>query len=242
MIFDGFVEAYLNILKRFLLLKYSYTYHFIQFLHKICLRKILEKLFLSPFFVGGINFQRYQNKSGWGAACENNLQFSKFYIYNLIGVKVTKDKIIRICMSVCMYVEEFNCLPCIYWLPEMRKIPSGAGFIIAGKKFINKQLRKHVTSAFKLWDSQRDACHKKKHFSGSKTFWVMQDNSLVLGSINKINKRKYAKQISTFDFFTLYTKLSHDELLDALYKVLGFVFMVACVVKIKLFFYGVILL
>ena len=111
----------------------------------------------------------------------------------------------------------------------MRKIPSGAGFIIAGKKFI-KQLRKHFTSSF------------KQHFSGSKTFWVMQDNSLVLGSINKINKRKYAKQISTFEFFTLYTKLSHDELLDALYKVLGFVFMVACVVKIKLFFYGVILL
>ena len=31
----------------------------------------------------------------------------------------------------------------------MRKIPSGAGFIIAGKKFI-KQLRKHFTSSFKL--------------------------------------------------------------------------------------------
>ena len=28
----------------------------------------------------------------------------------------------------------------------MRKIPSGARFIIAGNKCINKQLRKHVTS------------------------------------------------------------------------------------------------
>ena len=40
--------------------------------------------------------------------------------------------------------EEFNCLPCIYWLPEMHKIPSGAKFIIAGKKCINKQLSKDV--------------------------------------------------------------------------------------------------
>ena len=30
--------------------------------------------------------------------------------------------------------EEFNCFPCIYWLPKMHKIPSGARFIIAGKK------------------------------------------------------------------------------------------------------------
>ena len=34
--------------------------------------------------------------------------------------------------------EEFNCLSCIYWLPEMYEIPFGARFIIAGKKCINK--------------------------------------------------------------------------------------------------------
>ena len=41
--------------------------------------------------------------------------------------------------------EEFNCLPCIYWLRKIHKIPSGARFIIAGKKCINNQLSKHVT-------------------------------------------------------------------------------------------------
>ena len=43
----------------------------------------------------------------------------------------------------------------------MHKIQSGARFIIAGKKCINKQLSKHVTSAFKLCYSQIDAYHKK---------------------------------------------------------------------------------
>ena len=57
--------------------------------------------------------------------------------------------------------EEFNCPPCIYWLLKMDKIPSGARFIIAGKKCINKQLNKHVTSAFKLCYSQIDAYYKK---------------------------------------------------------------------------------
>ena len=67
--------------------------------------------------------------------------------------------------------EEFNWLPCIYWLPKMHKIPSDARFIIAGKKCINKQLSKHVTSAFKLCYSQIDAYHKKHIISvGPKPF------------------------------------------------------------------------
>ena len=63
----------------------------------------------------------------------------------------------------------------------MHKMPSGARFVIAGKKCINKQLSKHVTSAFKLCYSQIDACHKKPHyFSGAKTVCVIQNNSLPL--------------------------------------------------------------
>ena len=121
--------------------------------------------------------------------------------------------------------KEFNCLPCIYWLPKIHKIPSGARFIIAGKKCIHKQLSKHVTSAFKLCYSQIDAYHKKTYyFSEAKTFWVIQNNSLPLECIKKINKRKNAKQISTFDFSTLYTKIRHGKLLDILYKVVDFVF------------------
>ena len=42
----------------------------------------------------------------------------------------------------------------------MHKIPSGARFIIAGKKCFNRQLNKHVTSAFKLCYSQIDAYKK----------------------------------------------------------------------------------
>ena len=70
--------------------------------------------------------------------------------------------------------EDFNCLSCVYWLPKMHKLPFGTRFIIAVKKCINKQLRKHVMSVFKLCYSQIDAYHKKKHFSETKVFWVIQ--------------------------------------------------------------------
>ena len=66
---------------------------------------------------------------------------------------------------------------------------------------------------------------KKDYFSGTRTFWVIQNNPLPLECINKINKRKNTKQINTFDFSTLlYTKIPHDKLLDILYKVVDFVF------------------
>ena len=121
--------------------------------------------------------------------------------------------------------EEFNCLPCIYWLPKIHKVSSGARFIIAGKKSINKQLSKHVTSVFKLCYSQIDSYHKKaSYFSGAKPFLLIQNNYLPLEYINKINRRKNAKQISTFDFSTLYAKKPHDKLFDVLYKVVDFVF------------------
>ena len=58
---------------------------------------------------------------------------------------------------------------------------------------------------------------KTYYFSETKTFWVTQNNSLSLECIYKINKRKNAKQTSTFDFSTLYTKIPHDKLLDILY-------------------------
>ena len=111
-----------------------------------------------------------------------------------------------------------------YWLPRMHKIQSGARFITAGKKCINKEPSKHVTSSFKLCYSQIDAYHKKHHFSGTKTFWVTQNNSLLLECNNKINKRKNVKQISAFDFSALYTEIPHDKLLDNLYKVVDCVF------------------
>ena len=121
--------------------------------------------------------------------------------------------------------QEFNCLPTIYWLPKMHKHPSSARFIIAGKNCVNKLLSQYVTSAFKLCFNQVNTYHKKTHyFNGTKTFWVIQNNNSPLESIHKINKRKNAQQISTFDFSTLYTKIPHDKLLEVLYNVIDFVF------------------
>ena len=55
-------------------------------------------------------------------------------------------------------------------------------------------------------------------------FWVLQNCDPVLDSLNRINKKKNAKSISTFDFSTLYTKIPHDKLIKELSEVIDFVF------------------
>ena len=53
----------------------------------------------------------------------------------------------------------------------MHKIPSGAKFVVAGKKCINKQLSKHVTSSIQtMLQPNRCISQKKHYFSGAKAF------------------------------------------------------------------------
>ena len=53
---------------------------------------------------------------------------------------------------------------------------------------------------------------KGKVWSGIKNFWTTENSYPVISSINKLNKHKAAKSMSTFDFSTLYIKIPHDKL------------------------------
>ena len=48
--------------------------------------------------------------------------------------------------------------------------------------------------------------------------------SIYIASIKRINRKKGAKSISTYDFSTLYTKLPHDKLVTELIKLIDFCF------------------
>ena len=46
----------------------------------------------------------------------------------------------------------------------------------------------------------------------------------MLNSINRINSKRRAKSISTFDFSTLYTKIPHDKLIEVMNEMVDFSF------------------
>ena len=116
-------------------------------------------------------------------------------------------------------------LPSMYWIPKMHKDPPGARFIIASKQCVTKKISKSVSSAFKLMFNQIENFHKKAKFlSNYNKFWVIQNPEPVLESIKRINRKKGAKSLATFDFSTLYTKLPHDKLVKELLKLIDFCF------------------
>ena len=70
-----------------------------------------------------------------------------------------------------------------------------------------------------------ESFHNKSFFySGCKKFWVVQNYFPIGTNLNKINVKKKAKSISTFDFSTLHTTILHKLLLKALSEIINFVF------------------
>ena len=120
---------------------------------------------------------------------------------------------------------ENECLPHIYWLPKMHKTPCKFRFIIAAPKCSIKPLNKAITAILKLLFHQIQRYNEKSYFySGVKTFWVVQNNEEILGSIRKLNKGHRAKRVSTFDFSTLYTNIPHNKLIAVLNELIDFCF------------------
>ena len=110
----------------------------------------------------------------------------------------------------------------MYWLPKIHKTPVGVRFIVASYYCSTNPLSDTISKIFLMVFNTVESSHSKSFFySGCKKFWVLQ-NSFPIGT--KINVKKKAKSISTFDFSTLYTTILHKLLLKVLSKTINFVF------------------
>ena len=61
-------------------------------------------------------------------------------------------------------------------------------------------------------------------FSGVKTFLRVFNNQPVIGVISKINSRKKAQSVHTFNLSTLCTNTNHDKIKFALWELVTFCF------------------
>ena len=121
--------------------------------------------------------------------------------------------------------EGMDCLPSMYWIPKLHKNPVGNRFIIASPKCSLKALLKDVTPILKLFQNQIKSFHDKNRvWTGVSNFWIIQNNTPVVERIDKINHKKKAFSIRTFDFSTLYTKIPHQLLKGALSEIVDFCF------------------
>ena len=81
------------------------------------------------------------------------------------------------------------------WLPKMHKTPVGARFVVANP------LSDTISKTFIMVFNTVESFHNKSFFySGCKKFWVARNSFPIDTKLNKINVKKKAKYISTFDF------------------------------------------
>ena len=107
----------------------------------------------------------------------------------------------------------------------MHKTPIGNRFIVSSLRCSLKPLAKDLTKILKHFQNTVRCFHRKSKFwSGINKFWIVSNNEGLLRKISKINSRNKARSISTFDFSTLYTKIPHDLLFEAMDKVIDIVY------------------
>ena len=116
-------------------------------------------------------------------------------------------------------------LPIMYWTPKMHYTPSRARFIVSSAKCSTKPISGVISNVFKLIFNQIQNFHdQSKFYKNYNRFWVINNSKPLIERLDVINTRKKAKEISTFDFSTLYTKLPHHDLLRVLNSHIDFVF------------------
>ena len=103
-------------------------------------------------------------------------------------------------------------------MPKIKKQPIfgfiiPVGFIIPSPKCYIKTLARTQTSIFRLFlERYNHVLLNVGILQVLKLFQVVQKNERVLDGINKLYKRRRAISVSTFDFFTLCTKCTHNEI------------------------------
>ena len=133
---------------------------------------------------------------------------------------------VMLCERYGLKIEEGQkTLPIMYWTPKMHYTPSRARFIVSSAKCSTKPISRLVSNAFKLIFKQIQNFHAaSKFYKNYNRFWVINNSKPLIERLDVINTRKKAKDISTFDFSTLYTKLPHNDLIKVLNSHIDFVF------------------
>ena len=108
-------------------------------------------------------------------------------------------------------------LPYIHATIKMHKNPIKFRYIIASRQCAAKGVAKNLTKILKLvMEINRNYCRKIKWYTGVNRMWIATGTKDILEDIHHINKKKKASTVETFDFSTLYTKISLDDLKEKL--------------------------
>jgi hypothetical protein len=99
----------------------------------------------------------------------------------------------------------------------MHKLPPKERFIASSRRCVTKPLSQLLTKCLKTVQSTwKRKCERDFKRTGIKSFWIVESTDEVLKVVEEVNKKKMAKDVESYDFSTLYTKIEHEVLKEAM--------------------------
>ena len=106
-------------------------------------------------------------------------------------------------------------------IPKFHKSPIKFRYIVASNNCSFKPLSNAIGKALQnVRKDRKYHCNKLEKYDGINRFWVIDSSGPILDCIKQLNATKSAKTVTTYDFSSLYTSLSHEEILDSLRKLI----------------------
>ena len=113
--------------------------------------------------------------------------------------------------------KEFCDLPSIHALIKMHKTPVKFRFIIGSRFGFMKPAARTLVQILKLvMKSHKSYCDKVLFYTGVQRYWIVENNDKVIKDMNVLSDKRNARNIKMYDFSTLYTKISQDDLKEKL--------------------------
>ena len=104
--------------------------------------------------------------------------------------------------------------PFLYWIPKMHKKPfSKQRYIAASYSCTTKPLSQLLTKILKLVEKEhRKICRRYEKNYGVDPMWIIHNSKSFHSKAAKVNRKKEARNVRTYDFSTLYTSIPHKKL------------------------------
>ena len=107
-------------------------------------------------------------------------------------------------------------LPRIYWIPKLQKTPYKARFIVGSSSYTTAMLSKLIKCLCTAY------CKAILERTGVNNMWIINNSLNVIHTLE--DKQLAIKNLSSWDFSTLYTSLPHAKLKTQLHDLLERVF------------------
>ena len=116
-------------------------------------------------------------------------------------------------------------IPYTYWTPKFHKPTLSQRFIVSYADCSIKPLAQKLSLALRCVLKQIESFGKMLFScTGVRHSWIINNSIPIVDYLKSINQRSSARNITTYDFSPLYTKLSHSDILECMNEVIDLAF------------------